>query len=152
MRTGSYVRSMKSWWSVQLLPLQVHSQMPGGGHGQTRKSWKPGGGEQRYARTCWATVPHCISPQCSSWSNAHCFTSGGQIPYSFLFWPTLTWWAAISGVAQSRTGLKRLSSSSSDLEQYKGGDTEELGFQLNNVNINIRYVNQVYYQEMPNIL
>lgn len=40
----------------------------------------------------------------------------------------------------------------SNLEQYKGGDTEDLGFQLNNVNINIRYVNKVYYQEMPNIL
>ena len=37
------------------------------------------------------SVPHCISPQWSAWSKAHCFTSGDQIPYSFLFWPTLIW-------------------------------------------------------------
>ena len=48
----------------------------------------------------------------------------------------LAWWAAVYGVAQSQTRLKRLSSSSSSLEVTESDTTELLHFSLEDCTFN----------------
>lgn len=118
----------------------VHNQTPGCGHEAEEEeldAW------WRRAKASWDlrgnSVPHYISPQWLSQSNDHCFTSAYQIPRKFLFWPTLFW-------------------------NHTGEDSEDLGFQLNDVDKRkiqhnntilqrvARCVSTVYCQEMPNII
>ena len=60
------------------------------------------------------------------------------------------WWAAVYGVAQNRTWLKRLSSSSS-----RSSLTKELSFKfyfiITNLNLNSHTISQLHFKKISNI-
>ena len=68
----------------------------------------------------------------SGWERPPGGANGNPLQYSCLENPRdeEAWWAAVSGVAQSRTGLKRLSSSSSSMPFIPTSNKEDLMYPL----------------------